>query len=99
MGDRDGRLPRAVALALALVSGVALDLAFPGPGWWGVAAPGIAGLTPARPRGSPPRRPRRVHPVGRAARARRRAGVLRPAPALVRGVRGGAALAGTRRLA
>src|SRR3954470_18566176 len=45
MGDRDGRLPRAVALALALVSGVALDLAFPDPGWWVLAAPGIAGLT------------------------------------------------------
>src|SRR3954468_721757 len=45
MSDRDGRLPPAVALVLALVSGVALDLAFPDPGWWMLAAPGIAGLT------------------------------------------------------
>jgi apolipoprotein N-acyltransferase len=45
MSDRDGRLPPAVALVLALVSGVALDLAFPDPGWWMLAALGIAGLT------------------------------------------------------
>src|SRR3954465_5558930 len=45
MGDRDGRLPRAVALALALVSGIALDLSFPDPGWWVLAAPAVAGLT------------------------------------------------------
>jgi apolipoprotein N-acyltransferase len=42
--DRDGPLPRTVALALALLSGVALDLAFPAPGWWVLAAPGVAGL-------------------------------------------------------
>ncbi|HYJ76590.1 MAG TPA: apolipoprotein N-acyltransferase [Kineosporiaceae bacterium] len=47
MSERDGRLPRAVALLLALVSGVALDLSFPEPGWWVLAAPGIAGLAVA----------------------------------------------------
>src|SRR3954462_1676064 len=47
MGDRDGRLPRAVALALALVSGIALDLSFPDPGWWVLAAPAVAGLAVA----------------------------------------------------
>jgi apolipoprotein N-acyltransferase len=47
MGDRDGRLPRAVALVLALGSGVALALSFPGPGWWVLAVPGVAGLAVA----------------------------------------------------
>jgi apolipoprotein N-acyltransferase len=47
VGDRDGRLPGAIAFVLALVSGVALALSFPDPGWWVLAAPAVAGLAVA----------------------------------------------------
>jgi apolipoprotein N-acyltransferase len=42
--DRDGRLPLVGAVALALLSGVAIDLSFPSPGWWPLAVPGVAAL-------------------------------------------------------
>jgi apolipoprotein N-acyltransferase len=43
--DRTGRLPAPAAVVLAAAAGVALDLSFPGTGWWFLAAPGIAALT------------------------------------------------------
>ena len=53
--DRAGRLPAPAAFVLAAAAGLALDLAFPGTGWWFLAAPGVAALALAA-RGSSARR-------------------------------------------
>jgi apolipoprotein N-acyltransferase len=53
--DRAGRLPAPAAFSLAALAGLALDLAFPGTGWWFLAAPGVAALALAA-RGSSARR-------------------------------------------
>src|SRR6185503_5780755 len=43
--ERDGsRLRLPVAILLAVVAGVLLDLSFPSPGWWPLAAAGVAVL-------------------------------------------------------
>ncbi|MGZ4651468.1 MAG: apolipoprotein N-acyltransferase [Kineosporiaceae bacterium] len=42
MDERDGRLPLTAAVVLAALAGVALDLAFPDPGWWPLAPAGVA---------------------------------------------------------
>jgi apolipoprotein N-acyltransferase len=42
--QRDGRLSLPVALLFAALAGLFLDLAFPEPGWWALAAPGVAVL-------------------------------------------------------
>ncbi|MGZ4625373.1 MAG: apolipoprotein N-acyltransferase, partial [Kineosporiaceae bacterium] len=44
MDERDGRLPLTAAVVLAALAGVALDLAFPDPGWWPLAPAGVAAL-------------------------------------------------------
>ena len=81
-------LPAPAALVLAALGGLALDLAFPGSGWWP--------LRRRRRAAAGPRRPRRPGPARRSARAGLRSGLLRPAARLVGHLRRRAAVARAR---
>jgi apolipoprotein N-acyltransferase len=53
--DRPAPLPALAAVPLAVLAGLALDMAFPSTGWWPLAAVGVAGSALAV-RGARPRR-------------------------------------------